>query len=335
LEAKKELMNTEIYIVAGFLGAGKTTLIQKLLKEAFQGSKVALVENDFGEVSVDAALLKSGGVEVKEINSGCVCCTLQGDFIQAARELMKRFSPDKILIEPSGVSKLSDVAEACLDPGISAVARIAGKITVVDVKRCQLYLENFGEFFEDQIKSADVVVLARTQVYPDKVAAACELIRSLNERAVIVSLPWEQISARDVLDPGESRQSGFGNAGGRGQEQARGDACEINHSMERGHAHDHNHDHTAEDVFDSVTITTERVFALEDLKTRIAQMERSTKGAVIRAKGVLRGKDGYWNVQYLPGDLQIESCPAEGNVLCVIGQDLNGPELAGFFGGAV
>jgi G3E family GTPase len=365
--------NTEIYIIAGFLGAGKTTLIQKLLKEAFQGSKVALVENDFGEINVDAALLKSGGVEVAEISSGCVCCTLQGDFVLALRELIKRLGPDKILIEPSGVSKLSDVAGACLDPDISAAAHVAGKITVVDVKRCRMYLDNFGEFFEDQIRSADTVVLARTQLYPDKTGAARELIRGLNERAVIISEPWEQINARDLLYPGEDREPAHGHTPARERDhgshadhtredrhanhtRAHGHA---DHSPEgaparerdhgshagagghahthghAGHAHETSHNHAAEDIFDAVTITTKRVFALEDLKTRVAQMERDTGGAVIRAKGVLRGKDGYWNLQYIPGDLRIESCPAEGGALCVIGRNLNGSELAELFGGAV
>ena len=146
-------MTTEIYIISGFLGAGKTTLIQKLIKESFQKDKVVLIENDFGEISIDAALLKSSGIEVKEINAGCICCSLSGDFVKAVKELLDRFHPDKIIIEPSGVGKLSDIVKACSDQRIQQLAKVKSKITIVDVKRCKVYLHNFGEFFEDQIEN--------------------------------------------------------------------------------------------------------------------------------------------------------------------------------------
>lgn len=194
-------MAAEIYIISGFLGAGKTTLIQKLLKETFQKDKVALIENDFGEISVDAALLKSGGIEVKEINSGCICCSLFGDFVKALKELLNRFNPDKIIIEPSGVGKLSDIIRACSDSRIQPLAKVKTKITVVDVKRCKMYINNFGEFFEDQIQNADVVLLSRTEDFPDKINDAYNLVKGLNTHSSILSKPWSEITAKEILYP--------------------------------------------------------------------------------------------------------------------------------------
>ncbi len=161
-------MATEIILVSGFLGAGKTTLVQKLLKEAFTGQRIALIENDFGEISIDAALLQTSGFQVREISSGCICCSLSGDFVKALKELLDACHPDRILIEPSGVGKLSDIIQACADARLRGLVRISRKITVVDVKRCAMYLENFGEFFEDQIRHTDAVVLSRVEAYPDR-----------------------------------------------------------------------------------------------------------------------------------------------------------------------
>ena len=180
-------MAAEIFVISGFLGAGKTTLIQKLLKEAFAKEKVALIENDFGEISVDAALLKSGGVEVREINSGCICCSLSGDFVKSLKELLDRFHPDKIVIEPSGVGKLSDIIKACSDPRILPHAEVKGKITIVDIKRYKMYLDNFGEFFEAQIQNADAVLISRVDDFPGRVNAAYEIVKGLNTHAVVFS----------------------------------------------------------------------------------------------------------------------------------------------------
>ena len=197
-------MPAEIFIVSGFLGAGKTRLIQKLLRETFQNNKVVLIENDFGEISIDAALLKSGGIEVREINSGCICCSLAGNFLQALKEILDRFQPEKLLIEPSGVGKLSDVLTACNHTAIKPLAEIKRKITVVDVKRCKMYAENFGEFFEDQVKKADVVMLSRTDLFPDRTEDACRVIRSLNPGAALFSKPWDQIHAYEILAAGQT-----------------------------------------------------------------------------------------------------------------------------------
>lgn len=328
-------MSTEIFVISGFLGAGKTTLIQKLLREAFQSEKVVLIENDFGDISVDAALLKSGGIQVKEMNSGCICCSLSGDFIKALRELLERFHPDKIVIEPSGVGKLSDIMKACSDPRILPLAEVKAKITIADVKRCKMYLDNFGEFFEDQIQNADAVLLSRTEEFPGKVNAAQEIIKGLNPRAVIFSKPWDQINSDEILNPRP-------NACIRIERHAHLHDCkcgchDAHSNAEHRHDQEHNcscgHNHAAEDVFDTVTIRTNRIFSIEDLKARVSNMERNAKGTILRAKGIVRGPSGYMNLQYLPGDIEVTKCSTSGDMLCIIGRNLNRQELCALFDG--
>jgi G3E family GTPase len=314
-------MATEIYIISGFLGAGKTTLIQKLLKEAFKNNKVVLITNDFGEIGVDAALLKSGGVEVQDLNSGCICCSLSGDFVKALKELLSRFHPESIIIEPSGVGKLSDIMKACSDPRIQPLVEVKTKITVVDATRCKMYLDNFGEFFADQIQNADVILLSHTHDFPDKVNGAHRVVTSLNARSVVFSGPWDQITSTEIIYPE--------------QEHHAQSEC-LNHTHvfncgHRDHEHDHGHDHAAEDIFDTVTIRTNQIFSIEDLRNRISNMERSAQGTILRAKGIVRSLNGYINLQYLPGDIRITSCAASGDMLCIIGRNLNRQELVYFF----
>lgn len=324
-------MVTEIYVISGFLGAGKTTLIRKLLRETFKQDKVVLIENDFGEISVDAALLKSGGVKVKEINSGCICCSLAGDFVKAVGEIVAGLQPDKIIIEPSGVGKLSDIMKACADPRIRSLVKVNRKITVADVKRCQMYHDNFGEFFTDQIQHADVILLSRSEAFPDKVNEARRLMESINAHSLILARPWSEISGDELLFPrpdpfklvkhsAPSLECGC----------RRHDAADHDHS---GCGHNHSHNHSAEDSFNTVTIRTRRIFSKADLRTRIAGMERQAQGTVLRAKGILRGTKGYVDLQYLPGDLKLTSSAAAGNMLCIIGRDLNRQELVSLFSG--
>jgi G3E family GTPase len=334
-------MIAEIYIVSGFLGAGKTTLIRKLLREAFTDARVVVVENDFGEAGVDASLLRTDGAKVAELRAGCICCSLAGDLVKTLRGLIERYAPDKLIIEPSGVGKLSDVAAACADEGLRALAEVKRKLTVVDAARCRTYFENFGEFFADQIECADAVLLSRAEERPDRLDAARDLVRSLNARAVLFAEPWESLSAARLLSLPRDRADaacGAGEACAPGEHGA-GEHCHGEHCAG---AHDHSaHDHdahgrSAEEVFDTVTIRTERVFSADDLLARVARMERGAAGTVLRAKGVLRGTDGYLNLQYVPGDTKIERCNAAGGeALSVIGRDLNGPGLAALFGGVL
>jgi G3E family GTPase len=326
-------MITEIYIVSGFLGAGKTTLIRKLLREAFSGEKVVVLENDFGEAGVDAALLRADGAAVEEIRAGCICCSLSGDLIKALKALFERFRPDRLIIEPSGVGKLSDVAAACSDESLRALAAVRQKITVVDAVRCQMYIDNFGEFFEDQIENADAVLLSRAEDCPDGGSAARSLVREHNARAVIFAESWARVSAEAILSP-----RGADAHDAHDHDHAQGCDHEHDHDCgcEHGHDHEHGHEHSAEEIFDTVTVYTARVFSPDDLRARVLRMEQSAAGTVLRAKGVLRGADGPLNLQYLPGDTRIEPCAAEaGDMLCVIGRGLNGQELATLFGGAI
>lgn len=190
---------TELYLISGFLGAGKTTLLQKLLREGFAGQKVALVENDFGAVSLDAKLLKSGGYTVQELRAGCICCTLNGNFVSALVSLLRRVQPDVVLIEPSGVAKLSDVEALCLDHRLAALAVLKQKITVVDAANCASYCENFGAFFEDQVRCADTLVFSHSDAGTPQSESARRLAQKLNPRAACFSGSWDTFSAQDIL----------------------------------------------------------------------------------------------------------------------------------------
>ncbi len=329
-------MKTGIVIVSGFLGAGKTTLIQKLIRDSFRGQRVALIENDFGEIGVDAALLGAGGLEVREINSGCICCTLTGDFVRALRELLERYRPEEVIIEPSGVGKLSDVIAACGDPRVQDLARLRDSITVVDVKRCQMYLENFGEFFEDQVEHADIIVLSRVEECPDRVSAAREMAEKLNDRAALVAWPMSAVTGDEILN---ARQKSSGAAI---HVSHKGDGCCCHgaheHPQREGCRHgDHAygnscvcpHEHDADEVFDTVTVHVKRALSEGELRTGMAQAEKC--GTLLRAKGIVPGGKGYLNVQYLPENLQITDCAVPGETLCFIGQGLDRPRLAGLF----
>lgn len=308
---------TDIYIISGFLGAGKTTLIQKLLEEkAFANHKTVLIENDFGQISIDAALLKNSGIEIREMNSGCICCSLSGDFVKSLKEILKRFQPGKIIIEPSGVGKLSDIIEACTDPSIQPHAKIKRKITVVDVKRCEKYLDNFGEFFEDQIVNADIILLSHVEDYPDKIDRAKKLVENLDRNSTILSRPWSHINIKEILSPGEA--------------PLRHEVCRHEHS------HDHDcgcsHSHSA-DSFDTITLKLNKTFSLDDLQLCIKKMEHGAAGEVLRMKGIIHGLNGYMNIQYIPGDLKVTGCDLSGNTLCIIGKNLNPREFQNLFVG--
>lgn len=320
-------MTTDIYVVSGFLGAGKTTLIQKLLQTGFIDEKVVLIENDFGEVSVDAALLKATGVEVKEINSGCICCSLQGDFVDSIVEILESHHPDIIIIEPSGVAKLSDIIKACANKRVNQAVTVRSKMAVVDVESCQDFLEGFGEFFEDQIRHADIILLSRCEEFPHLIDKACELIYNLNPQAFVYTKPWDQINVESILGRIKSPQP----------HPHSQHAVHFGGSQKCTHEHhEHNkstgaHLHGAEEVFDTVTLYPKRVFTVEDLRSRLMIMQQTVQGRVLRLKGIVHGVNGNINVQYVPGDVQISESTAEGNFICVIGSNLSHNDLVRIF----
>ena len=192
---------TKIDIISGFLGAGKTTFIKKLLEEAISGEQVVLIENEFGEIGIDGGFLKDSGIEIREMNSGCICCSLVGDFGKSLAEVLTKYKPDRVIIEPSGVGKLSDVMKAVRDVAAEIEVTLNSAVTIVDVAKCRMYMKNFGEFFNNQIENAGTVVLSRTDITAmDKVNQAVELIREKNPKAVIVTTPCGQLSGAQLLE---------------------------------------------------------------------------------------------------------------------------------------
>ena len=192
---------TDVTIISGFLGAGKTTLIKKLLSEVFQGQKVVLLENEYGEVGIDGGFMKDSGIQITELNSGCICCTLAGDFQDAINEIVDKFAPDRLIIEPSGVGKLSDIRRVVETIAKEGRIRLGGSATVVDANKCKMYLKNFGEFFIDQVKCAETVIFSRSQlVSEDKLKTAFDMIRELNADARIITTPWNEISGQIIFD---------------------------------------------------------------------------------------------------------------------------------------
>ena len=227
---------TKIDIISGFLGAGKTTLIKKLLSEAFTGEQVVLIENEFGEIGIDGGFLKESGIEIREMNSGCICCSLVGDFGKSLREVVDTYHPDRILIEPSGVGKLSDVIKAVQDVQNEIDAELNSFTTVVDVTKCRIYRKNFGEFFSNQIEYAGAVILSRTdKAKPEKIEESVALLRELNDKAPFVTTPIAQLPGEKILETMESGKS-------LEEELLAEAACPV-----CGHVHDHDHDHHHDD----------------------------------------------------------------------------------------
>ena len=242
---------TKIDIISGFLGAGKTTLIQKLIKEVYAGKKVVLVENEFGEIGIDGGFLKDAGIVVNEINSGCICCTLQGDFRNALQEVVKKYNPDHIIIEPSGVGKLSDILAVVKDvEGLE----LNSYSTVVDAKRCEIYHKNFKEFFDDQISTAACVILSRTQLVDEEILQKdIAIIRELNHDARIITTPWDDLSGQAIIDAMEGSTDGFPEleeeeecccCGCGCHDEDDDDDCCCGHDH---HEHEHHHHHEEEE----------------------------------------------------------------------------------------
>ena len=352
---------TKIDVVSGFLGAGKTTLIKKLLSEALKGSKVVLIENEFGEIGVDGGFLKDAGIEIREMNSGCICCSLVGDFTTSLQEVIEKYSPERILIEPSGVGKLSDVQRAVLKASEAAGVEPGSSVAVVDASKCKIYMKNFGEFFIDQIEHAGTIILSRTQNMDEaKLAKVVEMIREHNKDAKIVTTPWDELTGKYILDTFEAvtsfEEELLEEFKHEHEHHHDDDDDEDEHEHEHHHHHDHDHEHEhhhehgegctcgchdhdhhhhhADEVFTSIGMETASKYTKEDIEKCLTALENEAEyGFVLRAKGMVPSNGSEWvYFDYTPGELNVRGgSPEYTGKICVIGSELKEEAIKALF----
>lgn len=350
-------MKTKIDIFSGFLGAGKTTLIRKLIKEAYKNEKIVLIENEFGEIGIDGDFLQDAGIEIKEMSQGCICCSLVGDFTKALTKVLDEMQPQRIVIEPSGVGKLSDVIKAVKNVDSNKI-ELNSFTTVCDSKKIQMYAKNFGEFYNDQIENANCIVLSRSQeLSAEKLDEIVKMIREKNPNATIITTAWDQIDGKTIVETMEHKDT------------LNIELEKLEHEMKHHHEHDedeeccchhhdhdedeeccchhhdhdedeecchhhHHHDHHADEVFTSWGIETNRKYDMNEIENILKELDNSSKyGMVLRAKGIVSSKDGKWiYFDYVPEETNIR----EGNAismgrLCVIGSKMNQEAISELF----
>ena len=358
---------TKVDIISGFLGAGKTTFIKQLVNQVYAGEKLVLIENEFGEIGIDGGFLKDAGIEITEMNSGCICCTLVGDFSKALQKVIDEYQPDRVIIEPSGVGKLSDVARAVEDVKEHAEIEISGKITVVDGKKAKLYLKNFGEFFRDQVEHASTIVISRTQMMTDdKIEECVHMLREENDHATIISTPWEQLGKdaisralehdarmEDLLGEDHDHECGCGHHHDHDHDHECGCGHHHDHDHDHecgcGHHHDHDHDHEcgcghhhehshhhhhADEVFTSWGKETAHKYTEEELENIVKALSENTQcGTVLRSKGIIAMADGSWKqFDLVPEEYEVRNGQADyTGRICVIGTNLKEDELLKLF----
>ena len=338
----------KIDIISGFLGAGKTTLIKKLLKDGFQGEQVVLIENEFGEIGIDGGFLKEAGIQIREMNSGCICCSLVGDFGTSLKEVVTKYDPDRILIEPSGVGKLSDVIKAVQGVQDEVDIKLNSYTTVVDAKKCKMYMKNFGEFFDNQIQYAGAIIMSRTDIASEKkVQESLELLRSLNKDAAIITTPIENLDGKklvevmehpvsleqEMLEEEHEHHHHHDGECGCGHDHEEHEH-HHHHDGECGCGHDHHHHH-ADEVFTSWGRETIKKYTREGLEKILEALSESDKyGIILRAKGMLPAEDGTWiYFDMVPEETEIrEGAPEYTGRLCVIGSKLDEHALEDLFG---
>ena len=367
---------TKVDIFSGFLGAGKTTLIKKLISEAYKGEQLVLIENEFGDIGIDGGFLKDAGIEITEMNSGCICCSLVGDFGEALKKVLEQYSPDRIIIEPSGVGKLSDVIKAVENVNSDELV-LNSFTTVADANKCKMYMKNFGEFFNNQIEHANAVVLSHTKGISDEKLDKCvKLIREHNKDAQLITTDWDSLNGKQIVASIENKET-LEDALRKLREEA--EVCPVcghhhdhehehehhhhdhdehdheheHHHDEHEHHHDHDHDghdccchdhdhhdhdhhhHHADDVFTSWGTETTKKFTPEDITNALNALSNESKyGTILRAKGIVEGKDGKWiHFDYVPGepDVRFGSAGTIGR-LCVIGSKISESAVSELFG---
>ena len=359
---------TKVDIISGFLGAGKTTFIKKLIQDVFSGEKLVLIENEFGEIGIDGGFLKDAGIEITEMNSGCICCTLVGDFSVALQKVLEEYRPDRVIIEPSGVGKLSDVAKAIENVKKDADIEIDKRITVVDGKKAKLYMKNFGEFFENQVEHASTVVISRTQMMSDEKIEECvHMLREKNAEATIISTPWEELGKdailhalnkgadlENLLEESDDHEHHHHHDHDHDHEECCGHEHHHHHDHDHDHEeccghehhhHDHDHDHEeccghehhhhhADEVFTSWGKETAHKYTEEELDFLLKVLaETDAYGTILRSKGIIQMTDGVWKqFDLVPQEYEVREGQADytGRV-CVIGTDLKEEDLLKLF----
>ncbi len=358
----------KIDIISGFLGAGKTTLIKKLLSSVLKGQKIVLIENEFGDIGIDGGFLKEAGVQINEMNSGCICCSLVGDFKKALNKVYEEYSPDRIVIEPSGVGKLSDVLQAVLSAELPN-SEISSLTAVVDAKKCKMYMKNFGEFYKNQIEQAKCVILSHTKgIDGAKLDYCLETVKSLNPSAVIVTTDWDELSGEKIFDAMNNTSSldshikaleeeeicpvcgghhhhhehehGEDCGCGHHHEHEHGEDCGCGHHHEHEHGedcgcgHHHHHGHHADEVFTSWGMETANRYSLDKIKEILSSLDSGEFGTILRAKGIVSGENGEWiHFDYVPEevDVRLGSSEVIGRI-CVIGCKPDEEKLQKLFG---
>lgn len=351
---------TKIDIISGFLGAGKTTLIKKLIAEGFQGEKLVLIENEFGEIGIDGGFLKDAGIQITEMNSGCICCSLVGDFGTALKQVLTEYTPDRVIIEPSGVGKLSDVIKAVQNVAEDVPVTLNSFVAVVDAVKSKMYMKNFGEFFNNQVENASAIILSRTQNMTDeKLSDVVKALKEHNTKAAIITTPWDDLKGETIVNA----MAGSHSLVDEMLEEA--DICpecghhhdhdhehhhDHDHDHEHHHDHDHDHDHEhhhhhdgscscghdhhhADEVFTSWGEETAKKFTTDEIKEKLHALEDGSYGMILRAKGMVPAEDGTWiYFDYVPGESDIRSGAAQvTGKLCVIGSKIDEDKLADLF----
>ena len=352
---------TKIDIFSGFLGAGKTTLIKKLIQEAYVGEKVVLIENEFGEIGIDGGFLQDAGVNITEMNSGCICCSLVGDFSKALKQVAEQYNPERIVIEPSGVGKLSDVIKAVASAGLEN-AKLNAFCAVVDASKCKMYLKNFGEFFGDQVENASCIVLSHTdKCSEEKLREAVALLKAKNASATLITASWDSLTGKTVLDAMERKDSLQAELDKLEKEvkthhhehhhehECDDPHCDCHHHEHHHehecddphcdcHHHEHHHEHHhghhhADEVFTSWGAETAKTFTKDELIACLQEIgNEEVYGTVLRAKGIVAGKNGWLHFDYVPGEADVrEGSASITGRLCVIGCKLNEEKLQALF----
>lgn len=346
---------TKITIFSGFLGAGKTTLIKKLISEGYVNEKLVLIENEFGEIGIDGGFLQEAGIQITEMNSGCICCSLVGDFGKALEQVLEQYNPDRIIIEPSGVGKLSDVIKAVQNINAHNV-ELDGFTTVVDAKKCKMYQKNFGEFFNNQITYASCLILSHTAgLSQEKLDDCVERLRTCNEKAPIVTTDWSELTGAQLVEAMTQKNTLDKELEELLAQQKEhhhhdhGDDCDCgchdheHHHHDHGedcdcgchdHDHEHHHHHHADDVFTSWGVENAKKYTIEEINSALEALNDAEKyGMVLRAKGIVPAEDGSWiHFDYVPGTPDVRTgCAGTTGRLCVIGAGIKQDALSELF----